>query len=51
MPISLYGASKLGSEALITAWAGTFTGAMHWIQVYQYCRTGGTRNCDFRLHP
>ena len=24
MPISLYGASKLASEALITAWAGTF---------------------------
>ena len=30
MPISLYGASKLGSEALITAWAGTF-GANAWI--------------------
>ncbi|DAC29155.1 MAG TPA: NAD-dependent epimerase/dehydratase family protein [Candidatus Poseidoniales archaeon] len=30
MPISLYGASKLGSEALITAWAGTF-GADAWI--------------------
>ncbi len=30
MPISLYGASKLGSEALITAWAGTF-GAEAWI--------------------
>ena len=24
MPISLYGASKLASESLITAWAGTF---------------------------
>ena len=30
IPISLYGASKLGSEALITAWAGTF-GADAWI--------------------
>ena len=30
MPISLYGASKLGSEALMTAWAGTF-GAEAWI--------------------
>jgi UDP-glucose 4-epimerase len=30
MPISLYGASKLGSESLITAWSGTF-GAKAWI--------------------
>ena len=29
-PISLYGASKLASEALITAWCGTF-GAKSWI--------------------
>ena len=29
-PISLYGASKLASEALITAWCGTF-GAKAWI--------------------
>jgi len=30
LPISLYGASKLASEALITAWAGTF-GTRAWI--------------------
>lgn len=30
LPISLYGASKLASEGLITAWAGTF-GARAWI--------------------
>jgi len=30
LPISLYGASKLASEALITAWCGTF-GAKSWI--------------------
>lgn len=30
LPISLYGASKLASEALISAWAGTF-GAVAWI--------------------
>ena len=29
-PISLYGASKLGSEALITSWVGTF-GLQAWI--------------------
>ena len=29
-PISLYGASKLASEALITAWCGTF-GAKSWV--------------------
>tara|TARA_B100000530_G_scaffold310639_1_gene237202 strand:+ start:762 stop:1703 length:942 start_codon:yes stop_codon:yes gene_type:complete len=30
MPISLYGASKLASESLITAWSGTF-GAKAWV--------------------
>lgn len=30
LPISLYGASKLASEALITAWCGTF-GAKSWV--------------------
>ena len=39
-PISLYGASKLGSEALITSWVGTF-GLQAWI--FRFANIVGAR--------
>ncbi len=39
-PISLYGASKLGSEALITSWVGTF-GLKAWL--FRFANIVGTR--------
>ena len=39
-PISLYGASKLGSEALITSWVGTF-GLQAWI--FRFANIVGSR--------
>lgn len=40
LPISLYGASKLGSEGLITSWVGTF-GLQAWI--YRFANIVGSR--------
>ena len=40
LPISLYGASKLGSEALITSWVGTF-GLQAWL--FRFAHIVGAR--------
>ena len=46
-PISLYGASKLGSEALITSWVGTFGLKNLVVPICQYRRGEGTHGVIF----